>query len=82
VLHIDDREIALIGADDDVRANAVSLIEHTQRQHVEAADVLARGIVRAFKSTLKPGSERRQKRAAVQLAEGAPNPIRVSSKQR
>ena len=36
----------------------------------------------SVKSTLKPGSERRQKRAAVQFAEGAPNPIRVPSKQR
>src|SRR5829696_7908084 len=81
-LHIDDREIALVRADDDVRANPVSLIEYTQRQHVETTDVLARCIVRAFKSTLKPSAQRRQKRASVELAQSAPDSVKIPSKQR
>ena len=60
----------------------MSLIEHTERQHVEVTDILASRIVRAFKSTLKPGSEGWQKLAGVKLAQSAPGPLRVPSKQR
>src|ERR671937_8540 len=80
-LHINDRKITLIGADDDVRANPVSLIEHKQCQRVKRTDVLARRIVRAFKSTLEPCAERRQELAGVKLAQSAPGPLRVPSKQ-
>jgi hypothetical protein len=47
---------------------------------MEVTDVLARRIIRAFKSTLKPGSERWQKLAGVKLAQSAPGPLRVPSK--
>lgn len=53
-LHVDEREVPVGRANHHIRANPVGLVEHTQRQHVVAAHVLARRLVGALVTPSKP----------------------------
>jgi hypothetical protein len=69
-------------ADHHIRASPVSLVEHSQRQQVVAAHVLACRLGGALECALELDAERRNKLAPVELAKGTSNPLDVCGEQR